>query len=31
MKKEKFNWYEYYKLANSFSSENDISKLRTGI
>ena len=30
MKNNKFDWYDYYKLANSYSNEEDIAKLRTG-
>ena len=30
MKNNKFDWYAYYKLANSYSNEEDIAKLRTG-
>ena len=28
---DKFDWHEYYKLANSYNNENDSAKLRTGI
>jgi hypothetical protein len=28
---EKFNWCDYYELANSYSNEKDEAKLRTGI
>ena len=31
MKSDNFDWHEYYKLANSFSNEEDIAKLRTGM
>lgn len=27
----KFDWHEYFKLANSYNNENDSAKLRTGI
>lgn len=26
-----FDWYEYFKLANSYNNENNAAKLRTGI
>lgn len=26
-----FDWYEYYKLANSYMNEEDVAKLRTGM
>ena len=26
-----FDWYDYYKLADSYSKEEDIAKLRTGM
>lgn len=29
--KDNFDWYEYYKLADSYSIEYDPAKLRTGI
>lgn len=28
---EEFDWYEYFKLANSYNDENNSAKLRTGI
>jgi uncharacterized Zn finger protein len=31
MKDNDFDWYEYYELANSYSNEEDIAKLRTGM
>lgn len=31
MKENNFDWYEYYELANSYSDEEDIAKLRTGM
>ncbi|WP_405268390.1 hypothetical protein [Methanobrevibacter sp.] len=31
MKDNDFDWYEYYKLANSYSNEGNIAKLRTGM
>jgi hypothetical protein len=31
MKDNNFDWYEYYKLANSYSDEEDTAKLRTGM
>ena len=31
MKNNKFDLYDYYKLANSYSNEEDIAKLRTGM
>lgn len=31
MKDSEFDWHEYYELADSYSGEEDIAKLRTGI
>ncbi|MBQ9161012.1 MAG: hypothetical protein IJ122_06800 [Methanobrevibacter sp.] len=28
---DNFDWYDYYRLADSYSNENDPAKLRTGI
>ena len=31
MKNNDFDWHEYFELANSYSNEEDIAKLRTGV
>ena len=31
MKKDDFDWHDYFELANSYSDEENIAKLRTGM